>query len=252
MNFKKLFIWILLLTAYVTQTIAQTPDNMDEDKKEAFPLYYYSEKELNKVSDYIEQQYGHSDYVMHELISPDIHCDIVIIEPTEKQPFYKLVTMGAGAYKMNVPAEVKSQVCDRAEYVIFLPKDWNLKSTKEEDYWPIRMLKIIARFPLAAEDWLCDSHSINLTEDGSPVAENTRFNSCVLLPSFGRDEQEVKPLKLGLFGKKVAFYQLYPLYPEELEFKLKHSLDELLDKFDDEMSPVIDIHRKNYINDTTK
>ena len=114
------------------------------------------------------------------------------------------------------------------------------------------MLKIIARLPLAAEDWLCDSHTINLTEDGSPVAENTRFNSCVLLPSFGRDEQEVKPLKLGLFGKKVAFYQLYPLYPEELEFKFKHSLDELLDKFDDEMSSVIDIHRKNYINDTTK
>ena len=82
MNFKKLFICILLLTAYVTQTIAQTPDNMDEDRKEAFPLYYYSEKELNKVSDYIEQQYGHSDYVMHELVSPDIHCDIVIIEPT--------------------------------------------------------------------------------------------------------------------------------------------------------------------------
>lgn len=127
---RRLFINILFITALVTLASAQTTESMVEDKKEVIPQYYYSEKELNKVSDYIEQQYGESDLVGHEVVSPDIHCDIVIVPPTEDRPYYTLVTMGAGAYKMNVPNEWRSYVCDRAEYVIFLPNDWNLESDK--------------------------------------------------------------------------------------------------------------------------
>lgn len=56
--------------------------------------------------------------------------------------------MGVGAYMMNVPKDLSSHVCSRAEYVIFLPKDWDIESDKEEDYWPIRMLKTIARLPI--------------------------------------------------------------------------------------------------------
>ena len=188
---------------------------MEDERKDTVPQYYYTEKEMDKVSAYIENQYGESELVAHEMVSPDIHCDIVIVNPTEEQPYYKLVTMGAGAYQMNVPKELKSDVCNRAEYVIFLPEDWNLESDKIEDYWPIRMLKTIARLPIRAEDWLCESHDVQLTDDGSPVAENTGFNSCALFFSTGKNGQIVKPLKLGFFGKKVAFYQLYPLYPEE-------------------------------------
>ena len=243
---KRLFICIIFITAFVTLTYAQTIKTMEEERKETIPLYYYSEKELDKISNYIEQQYGESDLVGHEMASPDIHCDIVIVPPSEERPYYKLITMGAGAYKMNVPKDLRSYVCDRAEYVIFLPKDWNIKSDKEEDYWPIRMLKTIARLPIRAEDWLCESHDVQLTVDGSPLAENTGFNSCVLTSSVGKNGQEVKPLKLGLFGNKVAFYQIYPLYPEELEFKLEHSFDELMDRLDAEDNMIINIHRKNY------
>ena len=239
---------IVLLTAMVVTAFAQTTQSMEENSKESIPLYAYMEKEMEKVSAYIDRQYGKSDLVGHEMVSPDIHCDIVIVPPTDEQPYYKLVTMGAGAYKMNIPDELKSEVCDRAEYVIFLPKDWNLESSKEEDYWPIRMLKTIARLPVRSEDWLYYTHTVNLTDDGSSLAENTQFNSCVLLPSIGCDNQIVEPLKLSLFGKKVAFYQIYPLYQEEMDYKLEHSFDELIDKIDDEdiENLVINIHRKNY------
>ena len=219
---------------------------MEEDRKVSVPQYYYSEQEMVKVSKYIDRQFGESDIVGHEMVSPDIHCDIVIVPPTEEQPYYKLVTMGAGAYKMTLPKEMKSNVCERAEYVVFLPKDWNLESDKEEDYWPIRMLKTVARLPIRTDSWLCRTHTVQLSDEGSPVAENTQFNSCVLLPSMGKEGQEVKPLKLSLFGKRVAFYQLYPLYPEELEFKLNHSFEGLVNRMDVESHIIIDIHRKNY------
>ena len=219
---------------------------MQEERKETVPQYYYTIKEMEKVSDYIKQQYGDYELVAHEKLSPDIHCDIVIVNPTEEQPYYKLVTMGAGAYKMNIPQEYKSKVCDRAEYVIFLPKDWNLQSDKEEDYWPIRMLKTVARLPIRTDDWLFYSHTVELTDDGKTLAENTKFNSCLLLVSKGKN-QYVKPLKLGR-GKKVAFYQLYPLYKEELEYKVENSFYDLMDKVDEEElnNQVININRKNF------
>lgn len=246
MNYKRILANILFITASVTLTCAQTTKTMEEERRETVPQYYYTEKEMDKVSVYIEQQYGESELVGHEMVSPDIHCDIVIVNPTEEQPYYKLVTMGAGAYQMNVPKELKSDVCNRAEYVIFLPEDWNLESDKIEDYWPIRMLKTVARLTVNTEDWLYYGHTVNLTDDGRPVAQNTKFNSCLLLVSKGK-KQYVKPLKLGR-GKKVAFYQLYPLYQEELEYKLENSYFDLWDKVDEEElnNQVINIHRKNF------
>ena len=65
--------------------------------------------------------------------------------------------------------------------------------------------------------------------------------------SIGKNNQGVDPLKLGLLGKTVNFYQIYPLYNEEMEFKLEHSLDELSEKIsDDDLDPIININRKNY------
>ena len=53
-------------------------------------------------------------------------------------------------------------------------------------------------------------------------------------------------MKLNLF-EKVNFYQLYPLYQEELEFKMKKSLKDLVNKIDEkDLSFIININRKNY------
>lgn len=247
MNNKRFLTSIVCFTVMAVQAFAQSTTSMAEKDNDNIPQYSYSEEEMDKVSDYIKQQYGEFDIVAHELVSPDIHCDIAIVPPTDDQPYYKLVTMGAGAFKMNVPEDLKSDVYERAEYVVFLPADWNIKSDKEEDYWPIRMLKTVARLPVSMDDWLFYRHTVNLTDDESPVAENTGFNSCVLFISFGKGNKPVEPLKLDLSDKEVAFFQLVPLYPEELQFKLEHSFDELEDIMDDDLyDPVVDIHRKNY------
>ena len=243
---KQSVIIVVVIAAFVLTGYAQTTKFMEKERNENLAQHFYTDKEVEKVSEYIVQQYGEYGDVLHEIVSPDIHCDIVVVPPTKEQPYFKLVTMGAGAYKMKIPKSLKSDMCDRAEYVIFLPKDWNLQSDNEEDFWPIRMLKTIARLTVNTEDWLCYSHTIQLTQDGRPVAENTGFNSCALLYSTGKNGQMVKPLKLGFFGKKVTFYQLYPLYPEELKFKLDHSINELIERLETEENLIINIHRKNY------
>ena len=72
--------------------------------------------------------FGNYKNVFHEIASPDIHLDVCIVEPTEEDPYYKLVTMGAGAYKMAIPEKWQKYQLDYAEYVIYLPKDWNINS----------------------------------------------------------------------------------------------------------------------------
>ena len=209
------------------------------------PVYLYKNSELEKIESFIENEYGHFDEVIHEIVSPDIHLDIAIVPPNEYQPYYKLVTMGAGAYKMNVPRELKSYKLEYAEYVIFLPKEWDIKSDKEEYYWAIRQLKNIARLPINTDSWLAYGHTITANEDYSPVAENTEFNSFVLINSINKNNEIVNPLKIGLF-KQINFYQMFPLYREEVDYKMENSLEELINKFSDEdLDSVVNINRIN-------
>lgn len=215
-------------------------------KNEKYPIYSYSNRELKILESYIEKEFGEYQEVFHEIVSPDIHLDIAIIPPNAGQDYYKLVTFGAGAYKMNVPKELKKYKLTRAEYAIFLPKTWDIKSEKEEYYWAIRQLKNIARLPVDCETWLAFGHTITANEDFSPVAENTKLNSFVLLNSIGKNNQIVKPVKINPF-EEINFYQLYPLYQEELDYKLQNSLDDLMNKIDEtDLDFVVNINRKNY------
>ena len=52
---------------------------------------------MEQYESYIEEQFGPYTEVFHELVSPDIHLDIIIVPPTDKNPYYKLITMGMGA-----------------------------------------------------------------------------------------------------------------------------------------------------------
>lgn len=45
-------------------------------------------------------------------------------------------------------------------------------------------------------------------------------------------------------GETVRFYQVLPLYEEEMDFKVKHGADALLDRFGKEAPDLVDIHRK--------
>ncbi|HIT22722.1 MAG TPA: suppressor of fused domain protein [Candidatus Scybalousia intestinigallinarum] len=207
--------------------------------------FLYDEEELNQYEQYIMEQFGEYQQVFHEVVSPDIHLDIIIVPPTEKNNYYQLITMGMGAYPMNVPEELKNKNLERAELVLYLPPTWNISSAKEEDYWPIRQLKTIARLPIYNHTWLGYGHTISSDEENSCYASNTKFCSMMLVTALNRDNQPLD-LKMDHLGK-INFYQLFPLYPEELEYKMAHGADSLLDLFDEEaLLGVVDCDRKNF------
>lgn len=212
------------------------------------PLYWYTEQEMAQYEKYIEENFGKFDQVLHEIVSPDIHVDIIVVPPTDEAPYYKLITMGMGAYQMKVPPELKQHELERAELVIYLPPDWNVGSGKEEDYWPIRYLKVLARLPMQCDTWLGFGHSVSSDENNSPFAENTGFCSMLLLSAVNLTYEN---LDFRMNGKgKINFYQLFPLYEEELDYKQNNSAEALLDLMDDEdIMPIVNIKRKNYGKD---
>lgn len=165
--------------------------------------------------------------------------------PTAKTPYYQLITMGMGAYEMNVPSELKRYELERAELVLYLPPTWNIKSSEEEFYWPIRQLKVLSRLPLHCNTWLGYGHSVSSDRDNTPYAKNTAFSSILLVEALNRERN---PLTLRLKGLgKINFYQLFPLYKEELAYKQKTDAQTLLELFNSEdLFPVLNINRQNY------
>ena len=219
------------------------------DKKftvsETDTMYLYTEKELDEYECFIQENFGEYKEVIHEIVSPDIHLDIIVVPPTAEDSYYKLITMGMGAYAMNIPESLKGNDLEHAELILYLPKSWNIRSEDEKDYWPIRYLKILASLPIDLNTWLGFGHTIHGNEDMTPFAENTELNSFVLVNAVNLLYENLD-LRLSS-GKKIIFYQLFPLHQEELEYKLENSLDDLLDLFeDDDLLPVLNIKRKNY------
>ncbi len=211
--------------------------------------FYYDEEERTALESYIEKTFGKIDEVFHEIDSPDIHCDIYVIKPTPERNYYTLVTGGMGAFQMCTPEDYPSSPF--AELAINLPPTWNIKSEDEKDYWPIRWLKNLARLPINHQTYLGYGHTIPVSYDGEPL-EGTNFD-CLLLVGVTTDEKDEEGNHLWACTelpseKVVAFYQVVPLYPEETNFKLDNSADELLDKFeqaDIPYPPVVDLNRVN-------
>ena len=209
----------------------ETPDDHDGDAPQdegADAPEVYSEKEMEAIEGHIQQYFGEFENVFHELSSPDIHVDICLVPPSEERGYYTLVTMGMGAHRMNVPAELAEYKLERAELAIALPPDWKLKPEDFQDerwYWPIRLLKALARLPIASDTWLGWGHTMNHQED---FAESTKLCAAILTgPQGTEDGREVCTLP---GGEEVNFYQVIPLYRDELEYKLAHGAEALLDK----------------------
>lgn len=235
-----------------------------ENKSSEVPIYRYidtensefrpasGDSEIELITEHIEKHFGKIESVFHEIVSEFVHLDIHHILPNDTFPFHILVTSGMSDKPMNVPV---GQNEDRfAELCILLPKDWPIETEKykllddvfkdENSFWPIRWLKLIARFPHEFDTWIGWGHTIPNGEAADPFSDNTKLGCMLIMPGIS--------LPLSFFDLKVSgektikFFCLYPLYKEEMNYRLQKGTDKLLEKFDKyKISDVININRQN-------
>lgn len=197
----------------------------------------YTDEETALLELFVENNFGDYNNVLRDVSTSDIICDILLVPPNEEHDFYTLVTCGMGAHKMTLPEELQENVPDRIELVICLPKNWHIKSTNEKWFWPLRLMKQLAHLPIIENSWLGLGHTIT---NGCSYFENTQLSGSILAesPLLNDDFLELPN------GEKVYFYQIIPLYEEEMNYKIDNGSEALFDLFW-EINPVLDINRKN-------
>ncbi len=199
----------------------------------------YTDEEIGCIELFIESKLGEYNNVLHDVSAANIACDILLIPPTDERDYYTLVTCGMGAHRMKVPEEFRDKELERAELMLCLPSNWHVKSTSEKWFWPIKMMKMLANLPINEDSWLGVGHTVS---NGKPCYENTLLSGVILGQSPLIDEENVCELPNG---ETVNFYQIIPLYEEEINYKLEYGEEALFELMGD-IDPVLDINRKNF------
>lgn len=200
---------------------------------------------IEQISAHIKQHLGEIAWVFHEIVSDTVHIDVFFIKPTEDCPLVRLVTSGMSDLPMSVPDGTDSPKF--VELVMLLPPDWKLdqESFKNEGwYWPIRLMKYLARLPHKHSTWLGWGHTIPHGDPAEPYAPNTKLCGAIILPSITVPE-DFCTLRIN-DDKTIHFLAVVPLFLEEMELKLREGANALIDRLGDkDVTDVVDLSRPN-------
>jgi hypothetical protein len=132
---------------------------------------------------------------------------------------------------MTPPADASDWT--RLELLVALPGPPEAhKGPQGEDHYLIRELKAHARFPHLSGAWVYWGHTIMSSPSFEPIGPDTDMCAHIL---HGPVATPIVPLREALEcrlsnGEIVRFLTLIPIYREELEFKLEHGGEVLLDR----------------------
>lgn len=180
---------------------------------------------LPLVEQHIETHFGLSPTVFHELVSEIIHIDLHIVPSTGERPWQTIVTSGMGDLAMTTPPETSS--FNRAELLLRLSPEWPLDEnsiSNETHYWPLHLLKTLARLPHQLNTWFGSGHTIPLGEGTLPSG----FVGIILGPPHWAPESFSSTQLPD--GSPLHFLSVIPLYQSEMDFKLTQGADALFEK----------------------
>jgi predicted Zn finger-like uncharacterized protein len=210
-----------------------------------FTPAFGDEATIHAIDEHITRHLGPVAGVFHELVSDLVHIDIHMVAPTDARPYHTLVTSGMSDRPMTVPTGAEE--FRYAELMLCLPPEWPLTEEAFQDevnYWPIRWLKILARFPHEYETWLGYGHTVPNGDPPEPYAPNTKL-CCALLLTPSLAPKEFAQLRVSA-AKTIHFYALVPLYLAEMEFKLKHGVEALAERLcANDVTELLDVKRVN-------
>jgi len=206
---------------------------------------------IEAVSAHVERYLGPIATVMHEPVSQTVHVDLYWVAPTREKPFHAFATSGMAERAMSIPDGNTPPLF--AELCTMLPLGWPIpdprsvihKAGAPGVWWPLNILKLLARYPHELQTALGVGHTIALTDGTGSVSSGVRFSGAMMLPGdtlakgFGTLRHQ---------GREIDFLSVFPLYPEELEFKLEHGLDAFLSVLGKTELPVPDLWKPDRPN----
>jgi hypothetical protein len=203
---------------------------------------------IEAVSDHVERHLGLADEVFDELVSPAVHVDLLRSPPTDERPYHVVVTCGMSERPMRPPDDYPELTS--AELFALLPPEWPLDQQSlrdERNWWPLRVLKTLARLPHEYDTWLWSGHTVPNGDPPEPYADGTELCGALVMPPMGVPEEFDVLERPG--HEPIHFLMVMPLTADELRLKLDEGVDALYDRFAEaDVDPVIDAGRPSALS----
>lgn len=197
---------------------------------------------VDALSAHLDRCVGPVEQVLAELVPGAVRVDVLVATAGRGPNSRLLVSCGMSSQPMAVPEGAADPPL--AELVLALPDDWPISREAFEDesrYWPVRLLKRLARLPHEQHDWLGRGHTA--ANDPREPFPGTRFTgSLIAAPQL---TPGLSPLPLDA-GSAIGFHAVYPLYPEELELAKEQGSDVLVGRLaGQQITELVDLERPN-------
>ncbi|MDR2088851.1 MAG: suppressor of fused domain protein [Clostridiales Family XIII bacterium] len=191
------------------------------------PRHCYSREEEALFLRHITRRFGAPKRMLPEPYPQDIKADAALIAPSPERPWYALITVGMGAFVMDVPPDLIDCELERAELMICLPPNWHVGSPRSEWRWPLDWLRALAHIPAGKETWLGWGHVVPLEEY---VSKKSKFSGMLLIdpPAYEREASFCEMPD----GSIVNIYQLLPLFEDEVKYRKVMGTDAFLNLFE--------------------
>jgi hypothetical protein len=211
------------------------------------PAHCYSREDEALFLAHIKSYFGAPKKILTEPYPQDIRADVAVIAPSPERPWYALITVGMGAFVMDVPPDLLECELERAELMMCLPSNWNIGSLRSNRRWPLEWLRSLAHIPAGKEIWLGWGHLI--PTDG-PVADDAKFSGMLLIDPAAY-EREASYCELP-DGSIVNIYQVLPLFEDEVKYRQSLGTDALLTLFENRLGrrplSVLDAARRSCLS----
>ncbi|MDX8365154.1 suppressor of fused domain protein [Cytobacillus sp. IB215665] len=201
------------------------------------------------IEDHIETYIGEIKNLYVEEVSDTVSIDIYHIEATEARPFHTFITMGMS----DLPIHELPDGWKYSELMMSVPAEWEVSNegfTNEDNYFPIRLLKYLAKNPhLNKEEEPLSLWSINQHAPAEPFTNNIKMTGSILLPPLLFD-REFFEVDINI-QKKVHFFNVLPLYSDEITYLLANEEKSLLMQ-NNEIPHVFNPTRKSLLTELEK
>ncbi len=193
-------------------------------------IFSYTKEERLELFRHITEHFGKISHISTDNDEFGINIDIIEINADDLRPYDTYITMGLGAYNMS-----EDDLHSGAELMVYIPSDWDL----HKRVWIRKYMRMIASLPIERKTSLAVGHMFS---NGAPIAPWTDLSASVLIPAqnvvIGSGNVNMSS------GKTITLLQLFPLYHDEMKYKLSYGLNALIKKME-HISPVIEFHREN-------
>lgn len=175
------------------------------------------------VGAHVERHVGPVDFTLHEIGTGRLPVAVHHVAPGPGRSFHTLVTSGMSGRAMRVPPGYEG--LRYAELFLLLSPEWRFDGgalSERRWSWPIARLRELARHPHERDTWVGSGHALPDATGDEAFRASLLTCPVSLAEGFGTLRRE---------NGCVHFYQVVPLYEEELGFALAHTPRALVARF---------------------